>query len=137
MSRCLGRFERSKQILLHGTFSKRMNDPHSKNSHQIGFAVAAWIVVVLGLALPIPSFIELYQIPIGTMCRPMGQAAMMLLSGFGTPLLAICLGSFCWKGSRSARLGGIAAAILSLIPLPLYYFLFQWIVDSHHLLIEA
>ena len=113
-----------------------MNDSRTGRSNQFGFAVVALVFAIGGILLPIPSFIELYRIPVETACRPMGQVTAMILAGFGTPLAAIVLGILSWSGGRTIRLYGIAAMLLSLVPLPLYYFLFRWIVDSHHLLLE-
>jgi hypothetical protein len=113
-----------------------MNASQTGHPNQLGFVVVALVFAIGGILLPIPSFVELYQIPVDTACRPMGQAAAFLICGIGTPLVVITLGILGWTGRRSVRFYGIAAMLLSLVPFPLYYFLFRWIVDCHHLIME-
>jgi hypothetical protein len=113
-----------------------MNAPQTGHSNQLSFVVVALVFAVGGILFPIPSFVELYHKPADTGCRPMGQVAAMILSGIGTPLVVIALSILGWYGRRMLRLYGVAAMILSLVPLPLYYFLFQWIVDCHRLILE-
>jgi hypothetical protein len=113
-----------------------MNALPTSHSNQLGFVVVALVFAVGGILLPIPSFVDLYRFPAETACRPMAQAAAFFLCGVGTPLLVFPLGLLGWSGRRKLRLYGIAAILLSLLPFPLYYFLLQWIVESHHLIIE-
>ena len=111
-----------------------MNDSPAVRSNWFSFVAIA--AAIGGILFPISSFVELYQMPVDTACRPMGQAATILLCGFGTPLIVIILGLLGWTKGRIERICCIAALLLSFIPLPLYYFLLRWIVDSHHLIME-
>jgi hypothetical protein len=114
----------------------KMNAPRTSHPNQRNFIIFALAIAISGLLLPIPSFVELYQIPAETACRPMGQAAAFFICGVGTPLLVFPLGLLGWPGRPTLRRYGIAAMILSLIPFPLYFVLFRWIVDFHHLILE-
>ena len=67
----------------------------------------------------------------------MGPAAAVFLAGIGTPVIVmtlVLLASI--GGGQISRRLSAGAAILSLVPLPLYWFLFRWIVDAHHLILK-
>jgi len=102
-----------------------------------GLAIASLLIAVVGILLPIPAYLELYNTPVGTTCRPMGAAVAVFLGGVGAPLLAILFALLAFSGGRISRRLGIVAGILSLTPLPLYWWLFRWIVSAHSLILEA
>ncbi len=97
------------------------------------FALVACVLALFGLVLPIPGFWELYNIPAGTACRPMLQAASILFVGLGTPaiVLPFAIVAACERGS--SRMVGLLAIALSILPFPVYFFLFHWIMDAHAL----
>jgi hypothetical protein len=105
--------------------------------HGLVFAAAAMVVSVAGTLVPIPSCLELYNVPAGSACRPMGTAAICLVAGIGTPACALTLAllaSLC--GARISRRLSVGAVVLSFIPLPVYWLLFRWIVAAHHLVLK-
>ena len=98
------------------------------------FAAVACAMAVIGLLLPIPCFWELYSIPAGTACRPMGCAARIFFAGLGTPFLVLPFAIVAIAERGSSRIAGLVALALSVLPFPLYYFLFDWIMDAHALI---
>lgn len=113
-----------------------MRDSLGDSSGRLVPAVAALLIAIGGILLPIPGYVELYRMPIGSACRPMGQAVAFFFCGFGSPLIVIILGVLAWSRRRTSRFCCVAAVLLSLVPLPLYRFLLRWIIDSHHLTME-
>jgi hypothetical protein len=111
------------------------NAPIRKQSPVL--AMAALVIAIFAVLHPIPSFIELYHIPADTACRPMGATWALFFDGMLLPVVAIILAVaafFCGKASR--RLAGVAV-FLSLVPLPVYLLLLQWIIKAHHLHLES
>lgn len=113
-----------------------MNAPIPTRSDSFGVGVVALVLAVGSVAFPIPAFVDLYSVPPGTACRPMGAAMVLFLGGLGIPLVAIVFGLLSLAYGRISRILGITAILLSCVPLPLYYFLFRWIIHSHHLILE-
>jgi hypothetical protein len=115
-------------------------EKHCVNSQQpvrrdYGYRLVALalFIAVVGVAAPIPSFWEFYNIPAGTACRPIGSTMAFFLAGIGTPLLTLLLARLARPSSNAGRRLAIAASLLSLVPFPLYYFLSRWIISAHHL----
>jgi len=96
-------------------------------------ALAAIAIAVVGLLFPIPSCIELYNFPVGDAVRPMGQGVALFICGLGTPLVVIPIAVDAFYQDRASRWLGLTAAIISLIPFPLYLFLMRWIISAHNL----
>lgn len=96
-----------------------------------GSAIVACALACVGILLPLPSFIGLYNVAPGSSIRPMGEAALIFLAGIGTPVVVLPF-AICALFTRgpSRRLGLLAIA-LSAIPLPAYVILFRWIVALH------
>lgn len=91
-------------------------------------------MAVAGLVLPIPGFWDLYSIPVGTECRPMGQAFSIFLFGLGTPAVVLPFAIVAMTERGTSRKLGLVAVALSVLPLPIFYFLFDWIMDAHALI---
>lgn len=97
------------------------------------FATVACAFAVIGLVLPIPCFVELFSIPAGTACRPMGCAISIFFAGLGTPFLVLPFAIVAISERGSSRMVGLLAMALSVLPFPIYFFLFDWIMDAHAL----
>lgn len=110
-------------------------NPQQPVQRDFGFRLVSFalFVAIVGIAIPIPSFWDFYNIPAGTECRPMGALLTCFLAGIGTPLFTLLLARLARPSSNAGRWLAIAASLLSLVPFPLYYFLSRWIVSSHHL----
>jgi len=95
-------------------------------------ATTACVVAIVGFLCPIPEAIALYKTPTGTDCRPMGVAVVFLV-GLVTPLVVrpFVLEAFRQRGV--CRVLGAVAIFLSVLPLPVYLFLFHWIITAHSL----
>ena len=107
-------------------------------SREPGFALAitSLLIVAVGILFPIPAFLELYNTPVGTACRPMGAAVAVFLGGIGAPLLAMVLALLAFFRGRISRRLAVVAGVLSFVPFPLYMILFRWIVSMHNLTLE-
>ena len=108
--------------------------PPKPSRRSKAFAAMACALAVLGLVFPAPSFLELYSIPAGTACRPMGQVAGIFLAGLGTPLLVLPFAMVAISEHGASRVMGLLAMAISALPLPIYFFLFRWIMDAHGLI---
>ena len=100
-----------------------------------GIGTTACVIALLGLIIPTPSFVELYHIPAGTATRPMGPAAAALACG-GVPFVVAPLAILAFQSRGRSRWLGVFAAVTSLLPFPVYFFLFKWIVDTHNLTLK-
>lgn len=107
--------------------------PPKPSRRSKALAAMACALAVLGLVFPAPGFLELYRIPAGTACRPMGQVASIFLAGLGTPLLVLPFAIMAISEHVASRVMGLLAMTISVLPLPLYSFLFRWIMDTHAL----
>jgi len=108
-------------------------DVSASGKKGLGFAITALVFAVCGLLLPAVPLVELYEVPDGTAVRPMGLAAAIFFAGFGTPWV---VAPFAWMAFIRRGLHrwlGLSAFILSLLPIPLYWLLFDWIMNAHHL----
>lgn len=101
------------------------------------FPVLACALAVLGLAWPIPAFWELYNLPTGSPCRPMGQTASVFLAGLGTPLLVLPFAITAISQRGSSRMVGLLAIAFSALPFPIYFLLLRWILEAHALSIKV
>jgi hypothetical protein len=99
-------------------------------------AVISLLMAVGSVLFPLPGFIDLYGVPAGTACRPMGQAMSLFVMGIGGPFVALVLAAAAFSRGRVSRRIAIVAGVLSLVPFPLQWFLFRWIVESHNLILE-
>ena len=108
----------------------------TKREPGVGLAIVAMAIAVIGICYPIPAYLELYNIRPGTACRPMGVAMAAFLSGIGSPVLTLIFASLASFRGRTSRCIAGVAAIFSLVPLPLYWWLFHWIVSAHSLILE-
>ena len=97
------------------------------------FSALACALAVLGLVWPIPAFWELYNLPAGTACRPMGETASIFLVGLGTPLLVLPFAIVAISERGSSRMLGLLAIALSVLPFPVYFLLLRWIIEAHAL----
>ena len=97
------------------------------------FATVACGFAVVGLIAPIPCFWDLYHAPVGTAVRPMGCVAGIFFAGLGTPFIVLPFAIVAIVERGSSRIAGLLALALSALPLPLYYFLLDWIMDAHSL----
>lgn len=95
-------------------------------------ATLACVVAAIGLLYPIPGFVGLYNLAPGTACRPMGLAFAFLV-GLVTPLVVLPLGTAATRQRGACRVFGTLAISLSLLPLPVCFVLFRWIVHIHAL----
>ncbi len=88
-----------------------------------------------GFILPPYWIMELFSVPPGAAIRPMGLGAAFLVT-LVTPLIVAPFGvlAICERGA--SRTLGILALLASVVPLPLYWALVCWIVDSRALIIE-
>jgi hypothetical protein len=114
-------------------------NPHDPPTREPGFemAIVSLVIAVGSLLFPLPGIIELYNIPPGTACRPMGIVAFLFLASILGPLFTLVLAvPACFRGRISRRLA-IIAGILSFVPFPLYRSVFHWIVVAHNLTLEA
>lgn len=106
-----------------------MPSPASKS-----FGTVACALAVAGLVLPLPGFWDLYNLPVGTECRPMGQAFSIFLFGLGTPSVVLPFAIIAMAQRGTSRKLGLVAVALSLLPLPTLYFLLGWIMEAHALI---
>jgi hypothetical protein len=111
-----------------------VTSPNTRHSFHLG--LVALVIAVGSIALPISGYVDLYNVPPGTACRPMSQVVNWFVCGVGGPLAAIVFGLLSFVDGRVSRILGVTAILLSFIPFPLYYLLFHWIVNSHHLIME-
>jgi hypothetical protein len=101
--------------------------------HGLRLVTMAMIVAVVGIMAPMAAFWDLYNLPSGTQCRPIGAAVAFLTSGVITPLFALFLVRIARPTTPFGKKLALAASLLSLVPFPLYYAVFRWIVAAHHL----
>lgn len=101
--------------------------------HGLRLVWLAIFIAVAGIAVPIPSAWEFYNIPAGTACRPMQAFIAFALAGIGTPIVSILLASLARPKNAAGRRLAKLAAVLSLVPPVLYFCLFRWIIYSHQL----
>jgi hypothetical protein len=104
--------------------------------HIPGSAITAVVAALAGICCPIPLFVDFYNVPAGTMCRPMGLAMAIFSSGIACPILTLIPASLALFCGRLSRYVAVVAIITSLMPIPLYFWLFHWIVNAHHLVLE-
>ena len=110
------------------------NEPPKPSTASKVFGIVACALAVAGLVLPLPGFWELYNIPVGTECRPMGQAFSIFLFGLGTPSVVLPFAIVAMAERGTSRKLGLVAVALSLLPLPIFNFLFGWIMNAHALI---
>jgi hypothetical protein len=112
--------------------------PSNPPAREPGFSLAVIsLLMALGSILfPFPGLIELYDVPVGTECRPMGQAMTLFVAGVGGPVVALVLAAAAFSRGRISRRIAVVAGILSLVPFPLQWFTLHWIVQSHNLILE-
>lgn len=94
------------------------------------------LAAAMGYLAPVPGLMELYFVPAGSAVRPMGLAAAIFMSGVLTPLFVAPLAVFACRNGGLSRSFAALAALGAFVPLPVYMFLFQWIVRAHSLTLK-
>jgi hypothetical protein len=113
------------------------SDNATTRERGLGLAVTSLLLALGSILYPVPGFVELYGVPPGTAGRWMGLTLVLFEAGIGAPLLVIVLALLAFiAGGRISRRVCVVAGLLAFVPLPFYWWLFHWIANTHHLILE-
>jgi hypothetical protein len=115
--------------------------PRPRGSPKLGVAlgIAGCVVGALATLIPLWPLAKFYQIPAGTVMRPMGMTGILGLSAaagllVALPLTLACLG-FGWR-TRSTRRLALLGLLLSASAICLGFALFNCIVAARGFVLE-
>jgi hypothetical protein len=100
------------------------------------FSIGGLCIGLLGIGLEVWIWLSLLSVAPGTPIRPLGAAgtevviaAVSLAIGFPASILGLIL-------AKGKRVYGILATVATLLPLPVGQFVFDYIVELRHLVLE-